>query len=92
MEQIQRAIAYINHQRRFTYIEGKIFSTCVQRVMVYGSETWAMKVEEMERLERTERMMVTWMCGVTLKDRNSSDELLSRLKIESVSDVLGIVD
>ena len=69
-------------------LKGKIYSTCVQRVMVYGSETWAMKVEEMERLERTERMMVRWMCGVTLKDRNSSEELLSRLKIESVSDVV----
>ena len=69
-------------------LKEKIYSTCVQRVMVYGSETWAMKVEEMERLERTERMMVRWMCGVTLKDRNFSDELLSRLKIESVSDVV----
>ena len=59
------------------------------KVMVYGSETWAMKVEDMERLQRTERMMVRWMCGVTLKDRNSSKELLSRLKIESVLDVVG---
>ena len=48
-----------------------------------------MKVEDMERLQRTERMMVRWMCGVTLKDRNSSKELLSRLKIESVLDVVG---
>ena len=34
------------------------------------SETLAMRVEDMNRLERTERMMVRWMCGVTLKDKN----------------------
>jgi len=33
------------------------------------SETWPMTVEDMARLERTERMMVKWMCGVHLKSR-----------------------
>jgi len=28
--------------------------------------------------------MVRWMCGVTLKDRKSSDELLGRLGVEDV--------
>ena len=34
-----------------------------------------MKVEDGQRLERAERMMVRRMCGVTLKDRKSSEEL-----------------
>jgi len=33
----------------------------VQRVMVYGSEAWATKVEDVQRLVRTERAMVRWM-------------------------------
>ena len=45
---------------------------CVQSVMVYGSETWAMKAEDMQRLERTERMMIRWMCGVRLSDEKAS--------------------
>src|SRR5664279_1651646 len=45
-----------------------------------------MKAEDMRRLERAERMMIRWMCGVTLKDRNSSEELRERLGIVSVSD------
>ena len=61
---------------------------CVQRVMVYGSETWPMRVEELRRLERAERMMIRWMCGVTLKDRYRSDELRKRLDIEDVADVV----
>ena len=31
---------------------------CVQRVLVYGSETWAIKAEDLARLRRAERMMV----------------------------------
>ena len=56
-------------------VKGKVYRTCVQRVMVYGSETWPMKVEDVQRLERTERMMVRWMCGARLKNRISSEEL-----------------
>ena len=56
--------------------------------MVYGSETWAMKVEDMRRLERAERMMVRWMCGVTLKERKHSEELLARLGIEGVAEIV----
>ena len=60
---------------------------CVQRVMVYGSETWPMRVEEIRRLERAERMMIRWMCGVTLKDRCKSRELRKRLDIDDVADM-----
>ena len=56
--------------------------------MVYGSETWAVRVEDMYRLERAERMMVRWMCGVTIKARKPSEELLERLGIESVVEVV----
>ena len=69
-------------------MKGKIYKTCVRSVMVYGSETWAMRVEDMHRLERTERMMIRWMCGVTLKERKCSEELLDRLGIESIAEVV----
>jgi hypothetical protein len=69
-------------------IKGKVYKACVQRVLVYGSETWPMKTEDMNRLERTERMMVRWMCGVSLRDRRSSDELNERLGIEGVAKVV----
>src|SRR5664279_4828720 len=42
----------------------------------------------MQRLERTEKMMVRWMCGVTLKNKISSVELYSRLDVEAGSDVV----
>jgi len=60
----------------------------VQSVMVYGSETWPMKVKDTQRLIRAERMMVRWMCGVSVKDRIPSNELLERLGIVCVSEVI----
>ena len=54
--------------------------------MVYGSETWPMRVEELWRLERADRMMIRWICGVTLKDRCKGEELRKRLDIEDVAD------
>jgi hypothetical protein len=69
-------------------VKGKVYRACVQSVLVYGSETWAMKVEDMQRLQRAERMMVRWMCGVTLRDMLSSKELNERLGIVGVEDVV----
>jgi hypothetical protein len=43
-----------------------------------------MRVEDKQRMERTVRMMVTHMCGVTLKDKKSMEDLRGRLGIESV--------
>ena len=52
---------------------------------MYGSKTWPMKVDNVQHLEKTERM-IRWMCSVTLKDKKGSDDLRKRLGIVSVSD------
>src|SRR6266516_5039740 len=69
-------------------MKGKIYRACVQRVLVYGSETWPMKGDDMRRLVRTENSLVRWMSGVTLKDRRTSEELRHGLDIESVDRVV----
>ena len=50
-----------------------------------------MKAENLHNLERAERMMVRWMCGVTgvsLKDRKPSVDLYSLLGVQSVAEVV----
>src|SRR3989442_4056212 len=69
-------------------VKGKIYRACVQRVLVYGSETWPMKVDDMQRLVRTENNMVRWISGVTLKNRRSSEELNRGLGIVGVDRVV----
>jgi len=65
-------------------MKGRVYRACVQSVMTYASETWAMKTEDEQRLERNENAMLRWMCGVTLKDRVATKDLRQRLGIEGV--------
>ena len=69
------------------HIKGNIYKAD-QSVLTYGTETWAMKIANLQSLERTERMMVRWMCGVSLKDRKRSVDLYSLLRVQSVAEVV----
>ena len=62
-------------------LKSKIYSACIRSSMIYESETWPMKFEDKQRRERVERMIVRHMCGVTLKDKKTSEELRQRLGI-----------
>jgi hypothetical protein len=69
-------------------VKGKVYKACVQRVLVYGSEMWPVKMKDMQHLVRTEWMMVRWMCGASLKDKTSSEDLNRRLSVEGVEEVV----
>ena len=68
--------------------KGGVYRSCVQSVMLYASETWAVRVEEEQRMERNENVMLRWMCGVTLRDKVLTVELRRRLGIEGVVEVM----
>ena len=68
--------------------KGRVYRSCVQSAMVYASETWAVRVEEEQRMDRNENVMFRWMCGVTLKDKFPTVELRRRLGIEGVVEVM----
>ena len=46
---------------------GKVYS-CVRSVMLNAAETWAMKVDILNRLRRNDRAMIRWICNVRAKD------------------------
>lgn len=69
-------------------LKGKVYVACVRSMMVYGSETWPVKVEDVKRLERAEMRMVRWMSGVSLRERVKKEDLRGMLGIENVSDVM----
>ena len=41
----------------FYHMKGKIFRACVQSVLTYGTETWAMKAENRQSLGKAERTL-----------------------------------
>ena len=68
--------------------KGRVYRSGVQSVMVYASETWAVRVKEEQRMERNENVMLRWMCEVTLRDKVPLVELRQRLGIEEVVEVM----
>ena len=68
--------------------KGRLYQACVRSCMMYASETWPLKEDDIKRLCRTDMQMIRWMCGVTLKDRKSSEELRSRLGVTNLKDSL----
>ena len=49
-------------------LKGKIYNSCVRSAMVYSSETWPMKKEDLNGLERAEHTMMQRMRGLALRD------------------------
>ena len=64
--------------------------------MLHAAETWAMKVDTLNRLRRNDRAMIRWICNVRVrwicnvraKDEVSSDSLLTKLGIQDLDVVL----
>ena len=58
--------------------KGSFYQACERPVLLYGSETWPVKAENLVRLHRTEMSMLRWMSHATFKDRIPSKDLLSK--------------
>ena len=56
--------------------------------MLHAAETWAMKVDTLNRLWGNDRAMIRWICNVRAKDEVSSDALLTQLGIQDLDVVL----
>ena len=69
-------------------LKGKVYGACVQSSMIYGSETWAVNIEQEAKLERDEMRMMRWMCGVSLREKKTNAELRESMGIEKISDVM----
>ncbi|XP_057314191.1 uncharacterized protein LOC130655450 [Hydractinia symbiolongicarpus] len=54
-------------------VKGRLYEACVRSVMLYGSETWAVKQEDLDRLERNDMRMVSLLL--------SSSELFLSLRL-----------
>ena len=53
--------------------------------MTYGSETRPLLVDVGLKLERAEIQMIGWMCGISLKDRRTNEELRRLVGVEPIT-------
>ena len=56
--------------------------------MTYGSETRPLLADIGLKFERTEMQMIRWMCGVSLKDRRTSEELRKLVGVQPITTVI----
>ena len=56
--------------------------------MLYGSETWPTKVEDIRKIQRSEMRMLRWMTGVSLSERKSNECVRSMLAIDDIAEVM----
>ena len=63
---------------------GHLYNACIRCVMLYGGETWPVKVEDENRLKQTETTMIRWMCGSKIKQRKSTEQMLNILGLNSI--------
>ena len=66
---------------------GRVYSSCVRSVMLYGSETWAVSASTLRRLLRNDRAMVRWTCMFKPEDDVPFESLLSKLNIRDIADI-----
>ena len=59
----------------------------VRLTILYGSKAWCLKESEMGIMRRTERSMVRAMCGVQLKNRKISTDLMFMLGLNEAIDL-----
>ena len=69
-------------------VKGELYAACIRSVMLYGSETWPIKVEESQRLHHNEMSMIRWIFGVTMRDRYPCEELRAWVGIKPIVDVM----
>ena len=53
--------------------------------MIYGSETRPLLVDVGLKFERAEMQMIRWMCGISLKDRRTNEELRMLVGVEPIT-------
>ena len=77
-----RELLPILSSRTFSLKKNRSFCQAyVRPVLLYGSETWPVKEEDLVRLCRTEMSMLRWMSHATFKDRIPSKDLLTKFNL-----------
>ena len=68
--------------------KGIIYTTCIRPAMLYGSETWPTKIEDIKKIQRSEMRMLRWMTGVSLSESKSNECVRSMLAIDDIGEVM----
>ena len=72
----------LNSKRFSLKLKGMVYRSCVRLAMLYGSETWCLRENEMAILRRTERAMVRIICGAKVMEKKRTEDLMEMLGLK----------
>ena len=88
MDEVPGAFSISDIQNSPLEMKGQVYASCVRSSITYGSETRPMLVDVGLKFERVEMQMVRWVCGVTLKDRRTSEEFRKLVGVQPITTVI----
>ena len=68
--------------------KGIIYTTCIRPAILYGSETWPTKIDDIRKIQRSEMRMLRWMAGVSLSESKSNECVRNMLAIDDIDEVI----
>ena len=75
--------------RKFSVkMKERISQSYVRSAMLYGSEMWCLRENEMAILRKTEKAMMRAMCKVKVIEKRTNQELMSLLNLKDTLDGL----
>ena len=72
----------LNSKKFSLKVKGMVYWSCVRVAMLYGSETWCLRENEIAILRRTERALVEAMCGAKLMEKKRTEDLIETLGLK----------
>ena len=69
-------------------LKSKLYKTVVRPAIVYGSECWALRKQEEQRLHTTEMITLRWSQGKTRKDIIKNETIRGITRVTLVKSVL----
>ncbi|KAK9101124.1 hypothetical protein Scep_024554 [Stephania cephalantha] len=67
-----------------TKLKGKFYRTAIRPAMLYGSECWVVKQQQLHKMNVAEMRMLRWMCGKTRKDRIRNIEIQRQVGVAPI--------
>ena len=69
-------------------MKGRVYARCVRSSMTYGIETRPLLVDVRIKFERAEMQMIRLMCGISMKDRRTNEELRRLVGVDLITIVI----
>ena len=67
-------------------LKAAVYNNVIRPVLMYGSETWALRKAEQNLLERTEMRMLRWMMGIKRIEKIRYGEIRARTGVANISE------